>query len=456
MAGWSFVALGLGAVFGVLARRRFWTGAAGFVAFGVLGGWPRPWGRRRDSAAWLSAAVATGRRRRSCSWLLLRLAAAPPTARADRHRVDAAERRRASCSGRGHRAGRDLGRRRRAVPPARRQRRGGPGPAGGPARVEAGAARHRPASTPSIDVDGHHAAGHAERRLLPHRHRHPRAPGRPGGWRCGSPGMVDRAVELELDELLAMDLVDEYVTLSCVSNEVGGDLVGNPWWRACRSPTCSTGPACSPSADPDRRPVGRRLDRRVPDEVAVDGRPAHGRRRPWTANRCRSSTASRPGWWCRPVRLRVGHQVAGRDRAHDVGGFDGYWIPRGWAKEGPIKTQSRIDVPRTARPCRPGGPRSPAWRGRRPGGSAGRGAGRRRAVAPAPAVRRAVRQPWVQWVAEWDADARAAHRLQVRATDGTGETQTADTRHPRPRRRHRLAHRPGPPVGVDGRLAIAG
>ena len=42
--------------------------------------------------------------------------------------------------------------------------------------------------------------------------------------------MVDQEVELSFDHLLAMDRIDEYVTLSCVSNEVGGDLVGNALW----------------------------------------------------------------------------------------------------------------------------------------------------------------------------------------------------------------------------------
>ncbi len=53
----------------------------------------------------------------------------------------------------------------------------------------------------------------------------------------------------------------------------------------------------------------------------------------------------RPDRRARPLRLRVGDEVA-REHPTDRLDVDGYWIPRGWAKEGPVKTQSRIDVPR--------------------------------------------------------------------------------------------------------------
>ena len=112
--------------------------------------------------------------------------------------------------------------------------------------------------------------------------------------------------------------------------------------------------------------------------------------------------------------------------------FDGYWIPRGWAKEGPIKTQSRIDVPRagatlTAGPTAIAGV---AW-------------------APTRSIERVeVRvddgrwhsarlsgvlseHTWVQWTHMWEATP-GAHRLQVRATDGDGNTQTADLAPPAP------------------------
>jgi hypothetical protein len=107
--------------------------------------------------------------------------------------------------------------------------------------------------------------------------------------------------------------------------------------------------------------------------------------------------------------------------------FDAYWITRGWSKEGPVKTQSRIDVPRS-------GSAVPA----------GRVAVAGVAWAPTRSIARvevrADDQPWeqarlsgdlsgsswVQWLHEWEARP-GRHRLQVRATDGDGETQTSRT-----------------------------
>ena len=70
----------------------------------------------------------------------------------------------------------------------------------------------------------------------------------PATWSLKVTGMVDHPFELSYDDLLQMPQIEETVTLSCVSNEVGGDLVGNARWQGVRArPICSTGPACSPA-----------------------------------------------------------------------------------------------------------------------------------------------------------------------------------------------------------------
>jgi DMSO/TMAO reductase YedYZ molybdopterin-dependent catalytic subunit len=111
--------------------------------------------------------------------------------------------------------------------------------------------------------------------------------------------------------------------------------------------------------------------------------------------------------------------------------FDAYWVPLGWAKEGPILTQSRIDVPRDQAQV-----------------PAGRVAVAGVAWAPDRGVRRVevgidgtwrdatVSTPisdatWVQWRFDWDATP-GQHAVSVRATDGRGDVQTAQRSDPAP------------------------
>jgi DMSO/TMAO reductase YedYZ molybdopterin-dependent catalytic subunit len=56
----------------------------------------------------------------------------------------------------------------------------------------------------------------------------------PDHWRLKVHGMVDRELELTFADLLARPMIERDVTLSCVSNEVGGSLVGNAVWRGAR------------------------------------------------------------------------------------------------------------------------------------------------------------------------------------------------------------------------------
>jgi molybdopterin-dependent oxidoreductase-like protein protein len=112
--------------------------------------------------------------------------------------------------------------------------------------------------------------------------------------------------------------------------------------------------------------------------------------------------------------------------------FDAYWIPRGWAKEAPIKTQSRIDVPRGTATIPPGPTpiAGVAW-------APTRGIERvevRIDDGPWTEARLAAGvdvDTWRQWVLEWDATP-GPHVLSVRATDGTGETQTEERARPAP------------------------
>jgi hypothetical protein len=112
--------------------------------------------------------------------------------------------------------------------------------------------------------------------------------------------------------------------------------------------------------------------------------------------------------------------------------FDGYWIPLGWAKLGPIKTASRIDVPRPDQNLVAGAlpVAGVAW-------APDRGI---KAVElqvddgpwlPAELSTPISASTWVQWLVRWNAT-RGRHQLRVRATDGDGTVQIANVQPPAP------------------------
>ena len=112
--------------------------------------------------------------------------------------------------------------------------------------------------------------------------------------------------------------------------------------------------------------------------------------------------------------------------------YDAYWIERGWAKEAPIKTQSRIDTPGSGAEVASGPVpvAGVAW-------AQHRGIDRVEvrvddgAWEPAELGAEDTIDTWRQWVYRWDATP-GSHALAVRATDGEGETQTEDTVPPFP------------------------
>lgn len=254
----------------------------------------------------------------------------------------------------------------------------------------------------------------------------------PDDWTLRITGMVEREVTLSFDDLVAMERITEYVTLQCVSNEVGGDLVGTALWSGIPLTELLDLAIPHPRAS---QIVGRSVDgwtAGFPTDVVTDGRPCMVA---LTMNG--EPLPVKHGFPARLVVPGLYGYVSATKWLTEIElttweAFDGYWIPRGWAKEGTIRTQSRIDVPRRGTKVKAG--RWPvagvAW-------------------APGRAIRRVeVRvddgpwheaelsgslsvNTWVQWLWTWDATP-GTHRLQVRATDGTGETQTAEVAPPAP------------------------
>ena len=197
------------------------------------------------------------------------------------------------------------------APPAAGRR--APGPAADRCRL-------RPIGV-ALDVGGISPIVVPNDRLLPDRHRAPRparrrrrvAAARQRAWSTSES-------TLTYDDLLAMPLFEQYVTIACVSNEVGGELVGNALWtrraaarRPRRWPASRPAPPRSSAAPSTASPSGfpTRGDRPGRD---ADGRHRHERRAAPARARL-PGAADRPG----PVRLRQRHEVADRDRAHHAG-----------------------------------------------------------------------------------------------------------------------------------------
>ncbi|MGZ4457294.1 MAG: molybdopterin-dependent oxidoreductase [Nocardioides sp.] len=247
----------------------------------------------------------------------------------------------------------------------------------------------------------------------------------PESWRLRIHGMVDKPITLTYRELLARGLTQDWVTICCVSNPVGGDLIGNAFWSGVRVADLLAEAGVHPDADAVLQTSKDGWTCGTPVQALTDGRNAmlavamNGQPLPLEH-----------GF---PVRMIVPGLygfVSATKWVVDLevtkfATFSAYWTQRGWSPQGPVKTESRIEVPRdgggtTTGRVRVGGhawaqhtgivrvelrldgnPWQRAELGRVPGNDT-----------------------WVQWAGTVDVSA-GDHTLAVRATDRSGYTQTA-------------------------------
>jgi len=245
-------------------------------------------------------------------------------------------------------------------------------------------------------------------------------------------GMVDTPFELDYEELLAEADTEAYVTLSCVSNEVGGDLVGHARWQGI--PLGRLLERAGVQADATQI-VGRSVDgwtSGFPVEAAFDGRDAlvavgmNGEPLP-----------ERHGF---PVRLVIAGlygYVSDTKWLSEIElttfeAHDAYWIPRGWSEEGPIKTQSRIDVPGAGSSLSAGASAiaGVAWADER-GVSAVEVQVDDGPWQPTELSDELSSSSWRQWHLTWEATS-GEHTLRARAFDADGVPQTDTLRPPAP------------------------
>ena len=255
-------------------------------------------------------------------------------------------------------------------------------------------------------------------------------------WRLRIHGMVANEFELTFADLLARDQVERYVTLSCVSNEVGGGLVGNALWQGVLLKPLLEEAGLDPAAT---QVVSRSIDGwncGSPTSAIMDGRDA--------MLAIAMNGEPLPAEHGYPVRLVVpglyGY-VSATKWVTEIElttweGFDGYWIPRGWSKEGPVKTMARIDRPRPGREESPSGSgvidiAGLAWavhRGiSRVEVSIDGGEWRECELAGVPSG-----DTWRQWRYRWADASPGGHAVRARAYDGDGIVQPSEPKAPAP------------------------
>ena len=254
----------------------------------------------------------------------------------------------------------------------------------------------------------------------------------PAQWRLRIHGLVAHEVTLTWDELLALPLVEAAATLSCVSNDVGGDLIGNAVWLGypIRELLAKAQPAADAdmvlSTSVDGFTAGTPIEALTDDRNALLAIGMNGQPLP-----------IEHGF---PVRMVVpglyGYVSATKWVTDlEVTRFDratAYWTARGWSARGPVKLESRIDVPKSGRALRAGDTviAGVAWQPHA-GVSVVEvqiddGPWQRAELAPAISA-----DTWVQWRLPWAATA-GQHTLRCRATGADGTVQTADVAPPAP------------------------
>ncbi|UUW89943.1 molybdopterin-dependent oxidoreductase [Pimelobacter simplex] len=246
----------------------------------------------------------------------------------------------------------------------------------------------------------------------------------PADWELRIHGMVDREITLSYRDLVSREITEDWITLNCVSNEVGGDLIGNAWWSGVRLAAILAEAGPHPDADAVLQtsedgwtcgtPLAAMMDERnALLAVAMNGEPLpieHG-------FPVRTIVPGLYGY-VSATKWVVDMEVT---RYDDI---TAYWTEKGWSEMGPVKIASKIEVPSSGADVPVGELvcAGVAWM-QHTGISAVEvqvdgGAWQRARLAATPNV-----DTWVQWRATVTLD-EGDHQLRVRAVDADGNVQT--------------------------------
>ena len=244
-------------------------------------------------------------------------------------------------------------------------------------------------------------------------------------WQLRIHGMVDKPLILTFDDLVRRTMLEHDVTLTCVSEAVGGGYIGNARWQGILLADVLREAGIQSGADQIVMRDVKGMTIGVATDPVMDGRKSmlavgmNGQLLP-----------VEHGYPVRAVIPGLYGYVSATKWVVDMelttfGAFDAYWVKQGWSKQGPIKTESRIDVPKRGGTSLAAGQvtvAGVAWaqhRGIEAVEVSVDGVWYDAKLAAQDTI-----DTWRQWYYVWDATP-GPHVLQVRATDQTGHTQTA-------------------------------
>jgi DMSO/TMAO reductase YedYZ molybdopterin-dependent catalytic subunit len=246
----------------------------------------------------------------------------------------------------------------------------------------------------------------------------------PSAWQLRIHGMVNNPMTITFDQLMQQPMIEHDVTLTCVSESVGGGYIGNARWEGTLLADLLRKAGIQPGADQIVMRDVNGMTIGVATDPVMDGR----------ASLLAVGMNGQPlpqahGFPVRVVVPGLYGYVSACKWVVDMelatfGAFDAYWVQRGWSQQAPIKTESRIDVPKA-------GSSLPAGRVTIAGVAWAQHRGIEAVEVyadgtwyPAELAAQDTIDTWRQWYYVWDATP-GPHALKVRATDKTGHTQTA-------------------------------
>lgn len=250
-------------------------------------------------------------------------------------------------------------------------------------------------------------------------------------WTLEVKGMVERPMTLSYEDLLALPAIEQYYTLCCISNEIGGGLIGNALWKGVPLKTVLDLAGVKPGV---RKVVLRCADKYF-ESITLEKASEDSNLIAWEMNG--ETLPIEHGF---PARLLIPNlygikNVKWLTEIEPIDDeFQGYWQLRGWSEEAVIQTMSRINVPNRFSETEVGdtGAGGIAFAGSRGIARVEISADEGRTWTAATVKRALSPYTWVLWKADWTAPSAGLHQLRVRATDGTGVIQTAEIAPPLP------------------------